>query len=512
MYGNAIKNVIIGNTENPVGTNPVGNAEMTEDCKMDRPIFESVMQYSRDAGYPWHMPGHKRGMGVPVDAAWQDIYAMDFTEIPGLDEYHSPDGIIKEAQLQAAQFYGTQNSYFLVNGSTVGILAAMAAVCDRRGSVLVGRNCHQAVYHGIELLDLQPHYLYPEWLTGWDMYGGISVAEVEKSLKQNPEIQAVILTSPTYEGIISDIEGIAEVVHGYGGVLIVDEAHGAHLSFLSRCTGFLKSACECGADIVIQSLHKTLPAMTQTAVLHRLSGRVKEERLFHYVSVYQSTSPSYVFMASMDYAVHYMTAGRDAMLKYDERLRLARKRLGSLSHIRLIGGNDLDSTCAKGYDDAKLVLSVKRAGMTGAQLAAQLAKQGQIVEMAGTDYVICMTSVMDSGEAFDSLIQALEEIDIRISGKSVDNIIRYFVSPDSEPERVMGIAEALCADRIWMPLEDCRGYAAGEYVYAYPPGSPILVPGERVSEALLSWIDFHVQAGLNMKGIRSGELCVVRGN
>lgn len=479
---------------------------------MDRPIFDKVMQYSKTAGYPWHMPGHKRGKGVPVDTVWQDIYFMDFTEIPGLDEYHSPEGIIRDAQLQAAQIYGTKNSYFLVNGSTVGILVAMSAVLSFGDDVLIGRNCHQAVYHGVELLNLKPHYIYPEWLEDWDMYGGMAAAEVERGLKEHPGIKAVVLTSPTYEGILSDIESISEIVHAHGAVLIVDEAHGAHLPFFDKCANGLKSACKCGADLVIQSLHKTLPVMTQTAVLHRLSERVAEDRLFHFVSIYQSTSPSYVFMASMDWAVHFMAEGQDAILKYGERLRQARQRLGRLSHIRLIGGNDLVSTCAKGYDDAKLVLSVKHAGMKGTELAGLLRERGQIVEMAGFSYVICMTSVMDSEEAFAGLIHALEEIDIRNSGKTVDTIIRHFISSDMQKEQTqdMGIAEAFAAGRVWMPLHRCEGYTAGEYVYAYPPGSPILVPGERILGAALELIHAGIAAGLNMKGIRNGELCVVR--
>lgn len=500
---------------------------------MKRPIFDTVIKYSKEGGYPWHMPGHKRLPGTPKpnrisgmpeqnrygknreDRVWQDIYAMDFTEIPGLDEYHSPEGIIKEAQLWAAEIYGAKNSYFLVNGSTVGILAAMSAVCLRGGSVLIGRNCHRAVYHGVEMLDLKPYYVYPEWLEAWDMYGGVSAEEIERSLETNPDIRAVILTSPTYEGVLSDIAGISEVVHAHDAVLIVDEAHGAHLPFLSRCDEeyWHESACNCGADVVIQSLHKTLPAMTQTAILHRVSERVDEDRLFHYISMYQSTSPSYVFMASMDYAVHFMAAEKDALLKYSRRLKKVRERIGNLSHIRLFSGKALDTTCAKGYDNAKLVLSAKHVGMSGMELADQLAVSGQIVEMAGCSYVICMTSVMDSEEAFDRLAQVLEELDIRISEELADNIIRDFALSDMVkviPEQGMHIADAFAAGREWRPLTECEGSLSGEYVYAYPPGSPILVPGERISKDILLMIDFYVQAGLNMKGIRDNQLCVVK--
>lgn len=519
---------------------------------MKRPIFDRVIQYSRDMGYPWHMPGHKRGKGTPVDSAWQDVYAMDFTEIPGLDEYHSPEGIIKAAQLQAAQLYGTKNSYFLVNGSTVGILAAMSAALTVGDDVLIARNCHQAVYHGVELLHLNPHYIYPQWLEAWGMYGGMSVAEVERGLKAHPEIKAVVLTSPTYEGIISDIKAISEVVHAHGGILLVDEAHGAHLPFFTvpeseaaqAESGVIWpfSAIACGADLVVQSLHKTLPAPTQTAILHRCTERVLEDRLFHFVSLYQTTSPSYVLMAGMDYAVHFMATEKAQKMHYVQRLQACRERLLQLKHIRLMEYNDLTGACAAGYDDAKLVLSVRDAERNGIWLARELAKRGQIVEMYGVRYVLCMSSVMDSAEAFAALTAALEELDdlwteaddaflpaeffsqdgednISILREMDDNIIRESVylgrhtympeqAQTAEIETVMHIGEALAAPRVWVAFAQCPGRIAAGYVYAYPPGSPIIAPGERISDEAVRLIDQGMLAGLNIKGVKNGSLPV----
>lgn len=528
---------------------------------MKRPIYDSIIQYSRDAGYPWHMPGHKRGKGLPVDTAWQDVYSMDFTEIPGLDEYHSPEGIIRDAQLQAAQLYGVKNSYFLVNGSTVGILAAMSAVLNFGDDVLIARNCHQAVYRGVEILNLNPYYIYPEWMGEWDMYGGMSVEEVERGLKAHPGIRAVILTSPTYEGIVSDIENISEVVHAYGGILIVDEAHGAHLPFFnvparqpaqpqsgvigqenevvqpeSRAVQqegkviWPKSAIACGADLVIQSLHKTLPALTQTAILHRCTERVLEDRLFHFVSLYQTTSPSYVLMASMDYAVHFMATEKAQLTYYDQRLQACRTCLGQLKHIRLLERKDLAGACAKGYDDAKLVLSVRDAGRNGIWLAEELAKRGQVVEMYGANYVLCMSSVMDSAETFAALAAVMEELDGRLESGNAnnvsifkeldDNIIRESVCSGrhicmpgdieaAETKTVMHIGKALAAPRAWMAFAQCPGRIAAGYVYAYPPGSPLIVPGEKISGEAVRWIEQGMSAGLNIKGVKNGALPVV---
>lgn len=516
---------------------------------MNRPIFDTIMQYSKEAGYPWHMPGHKRKLqasaeynetGHVGDAAWQQLYSMDFTEIPGLDEYHSPEGIIRQAQDQAAKFYGVKNSYFLVNGSTVGILAAMTAVCKRGSRVLVGRNCHCSVYHGIELLDLQADYVYPKWLSEWDFYGGISVDDVRRHFHKYPDTKAVILTSPTYEGVVSDIAEIADVVHAYGAVLVVDEAHGAHLKWIPELPG---SAVDCGADLVIESLHKTLPALTQTAILHRCTDRVNEELLFHYVSLYQSTSPSYILMASMDYATHYMAEHTEEISSYIDRLRVFRHRMKSLSHICLFDGReqcgleartDNKGACIYGYDNAKLVLSVKNSEITGEQLAQMLASYGQIVEMAGISYVICMTSVMDPEEAFDELFGVLKKIDDRIDDREKDGyedfnqtqnehgneqykdvIKRSWKDTDNCNIRTIAIDQKLriaqAVERLYeiRPVDMCAGCIAGDYVYAYPPGSPLVVPGEVICSEVLLQIKNSMKAGLNMKGIREGCLRVL---
>lgn len=519
---------------------------------MRKPIYDTIIKYSHDSGYPWHMPGHKRHRSSPESPDIEKLYAMDFTEIPGLDEYHCPEGIIREAQVQAAGLYGTKNSYFLVNGSTVGILAAISAVCRRRDSILIARNCHRSVYNAVELLELKPFYVVPDRVGAWDIYGGVSWEAVEKCMEAHTDIRVVVVTSPTYEGVVSDIRKIAEVVHAHNGILITDEAHGAHLPFMKRlreegtacqpdsrllrdtgeeqpvwpmsvvnCGADLSvwpvSAVDCGADLVVQSLHKTLPVLTQTAILHRISDRVSEERLFHFVSLYQTTSPSYVLMADMDYGICYMAEERERILAYETGLLKLREQISGLKHIHLLGWKDLTGACAFGYDNAKLVLSVKAAGRNGAWLARELYRKGQVVEMYGAAYVLCMTSVMDTPEAFDRLAEILKEMDGLLDRENVeDEDITDFAESDDniikgqkDIDVVLGIGEAFGAPREWMELKDCRGRVAGDFVYAYPPGSPLLVPGERISGSLLNQIRQCIADGLNMKGIKDGMLSVV---
>lgn len=458
---------------------------------MDRPIYDTVLQYSRSEDTPWHMPGHKRKLQNVID----NPYAVDVTEIPGMDEYHSPEGIILEAQRNAANYYQSKDSWFLVNGSTVGILASISAVCGSGEKILVARNCHKSVYNAIELLQLQAHYVEPEWLSEWDVYGGVSSEKVRLLLKENPGIKAVVITSPTYEGVVSDVEALAQVIHEAGAVLIVDEAHGAHFPFVKEMP---VSAVELGADLVIQSLHKTLPALTQTAILHRATEAVDREKVFHYVSLYQSTSPSYVLLASIDYAIDYMIKEEARKELYVVQLDWIREQLRQCSKLRLLSWNDLAGTCAREYDNGKLMLSAKGCDMSGAEMAAFLAKRGHVAEMYGSTYVLLMTSVMDEESDYRRLVADIQELDgtIKKCQKRDDILIR-----DSLPLIRCSIHDAINAPQECCELKKCLGKVSGSYVYAYPPGSPILVPGEQITESVLAEITFGLEQDLNMKGL-----------
>ena len=232
-------------------------------------LSESLQNYAQSDVYPFHMPGHKR-----KKILFPDPYEMDITEIDGFDNLHHAEGILKEAQERAAALYGSKRCFYLVNGSTCGLLAAISAAAGRGDKVIVARNCHKAVYHALYLKELQAEYIYPA-ITNHGIQGQITVEQVRKTLRENPDASAVILTSPTYEGIVSDVKKIAEVCHEQNIPLIVDEAHGAHLGFSG---GFPENAVRLGADAVIMSLHKTLPSFTQTALLHLNSTPIDEKK------------------------------------------------------------------------------------------------------------------------------------------------------------------------------------------------------------------------------------------
>ena len=243
-------------------------------------LIDDLEEYAQSDYYPFHMPGHKR-----KSLAFPNPYEIDITEIDGFDNLHHATGMIKEAEVRGAELYHSKRCFFLVNGSTCGLLAAISAATRRGDKVLVARNCHKAVYHALYMNELQAEYLYPS-ITKNGIQGQITVEQVQESLYENPDAVAVILTSPTYEGIVSDVAKIAEVCHEHGIPLIVDEAHGAHFGFGG---GFPENAVKLGADAVIMSLHKTLPSFTQTALLHLTSDLIDEKRVERYLSIYEFT-------------------------------------------------------------------------------------------------------------------------------------------------------------------------------------------------------------------------------
>lgn len=485
---------------------------------MEQPILSGLTAYNTEGCYPWHMPGHKRRLNTIFPDIVENPFLIDVTEVGDLDEFHDPHGIILEAMNRAKEVYGSHKSYYLVNGSTCGVMAALSAVCRPGDKLIVARNCHKSVYNAMRLLQLKPIYIMPEWNEELGMFGGVSPELVKKTMKQHTDARCVMLVSPTYEGVVSDVEKIAKLAHKAGIPLIVDEAHGAHFEFISNVNETISTtnyknipdpAIRLGADIVIESLHKTLPAMTQCAILHEKSNLVDTERLEEYLSIYQSTSPSYVFLATMEACIEKMNYERDGLfIIYKELLSEYRKRFAQLMHIHLVEENDFKKQSAYGYDDGKLVFSVKGCGyeqdgqmvrMTGTKLGTVLQEEyGQMMEMAGGNYVIAMTSIADSKEAFEALYQAMESIDERLMDleESVDTSLYRTL-----PEHKMNIAEAREHKRQDVPFEDAIGRISGDYIYVYPPGIPIVTPGEVISLGVMQEMKAAMDSNLNIKGI-----------
>ena len=491
-------------------------------------LLERLTEYAGSDAYPFHMPGHKRREipdGIP--GGFPDPYGIDITEIDGFDNLHHAEGILKDAMDEAAAIYGADRSWYLVNGSTCGILSAVFATTENGGKILTARNCHKAVYHAICLNRLEAEYLYPEEITEFGINGGIRAEDVRKALEKDAmrcagnsgdvrgkitKIQAVLITSPTYEGVVSDIRAIADAAHEYGIPLIVDEAHGAHLEYADQCHGFPKSALEYGADLVIQSLHKTLPSFTQTAILHVKGKLVDQDRISRYLSMFQTSSPSYLFMAGMERCIRYMDGdGRNEMIRYEKRLERFMERMEGLQVLEVLDRE----ICGKyrtvaGWDPSKIVVSTMRAeDFHGEELAETLRRKYHLeMEMTAPEYVIAMTSLMDTEEGFERLGTALLEIDGALrrrmeSGrkeKAASETPEGLESKLSHPVRRMLICEAMDADTERTAFQDTVGKVSAEFVYLYPPGIPIIAPGEVFTDAIVEKIMAYKAAGLLVQG------------
>ena len=331
-------------------------------------IFHKLLNYCNEDFVPMHMPGHKRNieqfsMGNP--------YGIDITEVDGFDNLHNPTGLIVDSMNCTAKMYGAKNTFYLVNGSSAGLLTAISAVAKRGHKIIMARNCHKSVYNAVYLNELYPVYVYPDSVNDLGINSQISADNVEKLLEENKDVSAVIITSPTYEGIISDISAISEVVHKLGIPLIVDEAHGAHFHFHKA---FPDSALDMGADIVVQSIHKTLPAFTQTALLHVKGNLIDINKIRRYLDMYQSTSPSYILMAGIDNCMDFLrTKGPDMFHRYVMNLKAFRVNIKKLDHIKLFDTDDI----------SKLILYVPNGRLNGKQLYAILLNKFHIqLEMA----------------------------------------------------------------------------------------------------------------------------------
>lgn len=441
-------------------------------------LLLDALKLNRDSGvYPMHMPGHKRN---PEFMPKIDVCGIDITEIDGFDSLHDANGILRSAMDKAAELYHSQATYFLVNGCTCGILAAVSACTSKGDRVLMARNCHKAVYNAVSLMELEAIYLQPPWNASFGMSGSIEPDEVKRALQEYGNISLIIITSPTYEGVISDIRAISELAHSRGIPILVDEAHGAHLGF---SPGFPSGSIDAGADLVVHGIHKTLPSPTQTALLHVNGSIADPERVRRQLSVFQSSSPSYLLMAGIDQCIALLSGrGEECFTRYLQLLYGFDRKMTQLEHLEILcKGKQHDDKHAEifDFDPGKIVISAARTGLTGKRLSEIMLHKYRIqLEMAMGNYALAMTSIADTGEGFDRLASAIIDIDSQRLGNAVVNSGKlYFPLPES----VMPIFEAIKKRHRFVPLQESIGCVSAEYVYPYPPGVPLLVPGDTIT-------------------------------
>lgn len=471
-------------------------------------LFDRLENYCSSGYIPMHMPGHKRNTQL-IDIG--NPYGIDITEIDGFDNLHHPERFLKEAQERAAQYYDAAKTWYLVSGSSIGLMSAILGVTSRHDTVLVARNCHISVYNAIYENELNPQYIYPKFVDNLWISSGILSNDVEKALencvkdeKGCGKVGAVIITSPTYEGNVSDIRAIADIVHKYGVPLIVDEAHGAHFKYSEK---FPQSALELGADVVVQSVHKTLPSLTQTALLHVGREALDKKRLIagidRCLNMFQSTSPSYILMASINRCIGLMNSerGRAIMDNYTKALEELRSRIGKLRVIKLAESDDI----------SKLVIYTEGGCLQGKQLYDILLKRYRIqLEMASLKYVIAMTGPGDTREYYDRFFDALCEIDSEIDKGLAEHSVASDICSSgtmniSRPVIKMNPYDAVnCEEKEAVEYYDACGRVSASTVCIYPPGIPLVCPGEVIGKDMIDAVDSAFRDGLDVMGLEDG--------
>ena len=476
-------------------------------------LTDELKRYGVSDMYPLHMPGHKRNTAL-WEAASEDSFPlrMDITEIEGFDNLHHAQGILKSAQEDLAGLCGADRIYYLVNGATAGILAAICAAAPRRGRILCARNCHKSVYHAMYLFELEADYLWPKE-TEHGIAGSVDPASVKEALCKQAESKssyaAAVITSPTYDGVVSDIASIAKLVHAEGIPLIVDAAHGAHFGFSK---GFPEKAIALGADYVIESVHKTLPSMTQTAVIHTADRPfVNQERLEFYLQLFQTSSPSYVLMAVIESCVKLLNEqGQELFAGFERRLAQFYEQAKQWKRVRILpSGANLQGIFWR--DPSKILIDASACGYDGAALATLLRERYHLeTEMSAGRHVTALMSIADTQEGFVRLQNALQEMDRRGEKLPVKTLI-----PDTDskgwprPPVEMTIAKALDAAHVCCSIEEAEGKICGGFVYPYPPGIPVLVPGERITQKIQMRLKESLASDQTWVGIRDRRIAVI---
>ena len=467
------------------------------------PLYNTLKEYSQKGTVPFHMPGHKLGTGLPEEFL-KNPAALDITEIPGTDNLHHPTGVIKQAQELAAEAFGSDRTFFLVNGSTCGIYAMISAMCKPGDTLIVPRDCHKSVINGMLLAGVRPVFIMPEFDIRFGITTAITVESLEHTLRTNAKAAGVLLTRPNYYGVCCDLEKIAAVVHSYNKILAVDEAHGSHFKFnkaLPIC------AMDAGADICVQSAHNTLADFTQGAWLHVKSGFVDMEKLEYYLSVHQTSSPSYMIMASLDIAREIMQ--KEGNLLLNKLINSIEKNKANFTNASI---TFIDHETIQGYrtDPTRLAINVGNLGITGFKAEEELRQIYNLqVEMSDLFNIVCIATIADTEGTIGYLFSCLDRLACshpginRISG----NLETWFNTPVQQMEYY----EVMQSKSEWVGLDKAAFRISKGIVAPYPPGIPVVCPGEVISPDIIVHIRNIYNAGGCVNGLNDNmEIKVIQ--
>lgn len=482
----------------------------------NRKIMEFLRDYDNKKSIRFHMPGHK---GKNMSSLKEIFPSLDITEINGSDNLHFPNGIIRNSERRAAKAYGAKETLFMVNGSTSSIYTAINGVVAPGEKILIQRDSHKAAYNALLLGGIEAEYIYPEYDEELQMNLGLLYEKLENKLKRyllDNKIKAIFLTHPNYYGVSSDLEKIIELAHIYDKIVIVDEAHGSHLLLDDRLP---KSAIEYGADIVIHSIHKTMVGLTQTSLLHICSNRVDIEKIRSMARIYQSSSPSYLLMASLDLNTEYIL--KDAKKDMKNHIDRLQKLIYSddsnsvFNKELFIINEDIIKKKGFNFDLTKIIFSMKN--YSGKFIEQKLREEYNIeIEMSDHRYGVAISTLVDEEKDLKRLIESLKSISTKIYSEDdilyrKDNIeyAKNILNDYEKPLKKMSIREAFYSEKEEIDYLNAIGRIAGDIIAPYPPGIPILTYGEEISEKIVKKLEYIDSRGINIEGMNDKKIKLI---
>jgi arginine/lysine/ornithine decarboxylase len=457
------------------------------------PLYEALKEHRSKNSMSFHVPGHKSGAIFHQRAKdiFEDILTIDATELSGLDDLHSPEGAIDEAQELLAALYHVKDSFFLVNGSTVGNLAMILSVCEKDDVILVQRNCHKSVLNALKLAKARPVFLEPDYNQEWKTATGVSTVIAERAISHYPEAKAIVLTYPNYYGMVYDLKSVVHLAHLHNIPVLVDEAHGPHFILGEP---FPISAIQLGADMVVHSAHKTLPAMTMGSYLHINSNRINTDKVKDYLQMLQSSSPSYVIMASLDLARHYLARYQQTDIEYLlNEITCFKKELKKIQSIKVLEYPD-------SYGDTLKVTIQSRSKLSGFELQKRLEEIGIYTELADPYNVLLILPLLKENQDFPlfEACRRIKEILVDIPYHSMEEEVQISSRKISElaiPYEKWSLYEQEVID-----ISTAAGYICAETIIPYPPGIPLLLTGELVTEEKINQLDHLKNTGARFQG------------
>ena len=458
-------------------------------------IVDKLEQLRDEDIISFHVPGHKMGKifdKLGYNDILEKIYTLDTTEIEGTDNLHNAKEVIKQSQERAARVFNSDKTIYLVNGSTCGIQAAIMSTCPPKSKIIVNRDCHQSVINSCILGDITPVYIDSEICRETNILKGVNYSKAKEIIDNNLDAKAIILTYPTYYGETYNLQDICNYAHDKDMIVIVDEAHGAHLELSDRLP---KSAINLGADIVIQSTHKTLPSFTQSSMVHIKGNRVDYNKLLSILRIIESSSPSYLFMSSLELAVDiYEKHGKELMESLLNNIDKFKDKFKSNHDVYIY--NEMDKT--------KIFISLKNIGMTGYELDEILRSEYKIqCELSNHYGVLLICTIGNEEEDFICLETALKDILNKYKNKGAIEDTDY---PVSIPKMKLTPREAFYKEKKRVKLKDSIGKISGEYIIPYPPGISLISPGEIISEEIITYIHQGIKNGMIVSGIKDTNL------